>query len=80
MHGFRNIGSSPAMAMEVFVKDVAATAQKEPGRPAGWEDVLLLSQVREIEELSQRAPVPSMQTAWSGAEVSSMRVRDAKGH
>jgi quercetin dioxygenase-like cupin family protein len=80
IHGFRNIGSSPAMAMEVFVKDVAATAQKEPGRPAGWEDVLLLSQVREIEELSQRAPVPSMQTAWSGAEVSSMRVRDAKGH
>ena len=27
-HGFRNTGSSPAMVMEVFVKDGAATAQK----------------------------------------------------
>lgn len=27
-HGFRNTGSSPAMAMEVFVKDNAVTAQK----------------------------------------------------
>jgi mannose-6-phosphate isomerase-like protein (cupin superfamily) len=27
-HGFRNTGSSPAMAMEVFVKDNATTAQK----------------------------------------------------
>ena len=27
-HGFRNTGSTPAMAMEVFVKDNAATAQK----------------------------------------------------
>ena len=33
-HGFRNIGSSPAMVMEVFVKDGAATAQQEPGRSA----------------------------------------------
>jgi quercetin dioxygenase-like cupin family protein len=27
-HGFRNTGSSPAMVMEVFVKDGAATASK----------------------------------------------------
>jgi quercetin dioxygenase-like cupin family protein len=80
MHGFRNIGSSPAMVMEVFVKDVAATAQQEPSRTGGWEDVLLLSQVREIEELSQRAPVPSMQTTKSGAELGSMRLREAKGY
>jgi len=26
-HGFRNIGSSPAIVMEVFVKDGAATTQ-----------------------------------------------------
>ncbi len=32
-HGFRNIGSSPAMVMEVFVKDGAATAQEEPAQP-----------------------------------------------
>jgi mannose-6-phosphate isomerase-like protein (cupin superfamily) len=38
-HGFRNTGSSPAMVMEVFVKDGAATAQQEPGRPAGGEDI-----------------------------------------
>ncbi|HXP80848.1 MAG TPA: cupin domain-containing protein [Verrucomicrobiae bacterium] len=80
MHGFRNVGSSPAMVMEVFVKDVAATAQKVPGRPAGWQDVLLLSQVREIEELSRHAPIPSMRSAWSGAEVSSMKLQEAKGH
>jgi quercetin dioxygenase-like cupin family protein len=80
MHGFRNIGSSPAMVMEVFVKDVAATAQQQPGRPAGLQEVLLLSQLREIEELSQRAPASSMQTALSGAEVRSMKLREAKGH
>jgi len=27
-HGFRNMGSSPAMVMEVFVKDGAATARQ----------------------------------------------------
>ena len=42
-HGFRNIESSPAMVMEVFVKDTAATPQQEPGRPAGGEDALILS-------------------------------------
>ena len=55
LHGFRNIGSSPAMVMEVFVKDGGATAQQEPGRPAGWEDVLALSLGRVPEGLSQRA-------------------------
>jgi len=38
-HGFKNIGSSPAMVMEVFVKDSAATAQQEPSRPAGGEEI-----------------------------------------
>lgn len=80
LHGFRNIGSSPAMVMEVFVKDGAATAQREPGRPAGLEDLLILSLGRGTEELSQRAQVPSMWTAWAGAEVSSMRLRDDRGH
>ena len=32
-HGFRNTGSSPAMVMEVFVKDGAAAAKQEPGVP-----------------------------------------------
>jgi quercetin dioxygenase-like cupin family protein len=32
-HGFRNTGSTPAMVMEVFVKDGAAAAQQEPGAP-----------------------------------------------
>jgi quercetin dioxygenase-like cupin family protein len=42
-HGFRNIGSSPAMVMEIFVKDGAATAQQEPGQPAAWEAASILS-------------------------------------
>jgi hypothetical protein len=32
-HGFRNIGSSPAIVIEVFVKDSAATVEQEPGGP-----------------------------------------------
>jgi quercetin dioxygenase-like cupin family protein len=32
MHGFRNIGTTPALVMEVFVKDGAAAAQLEQGR------------------------------------------------
>jgi len=32
-HGFRNLGSSPAMVMEVFVKDSAAAARQEPASP-----------------------------------------------
>jgi quercetin dioxygenase-like cupin family protein len=43
LHGFRNTGSSPAMVMEVFVKDGTATAQQEPNQPAGGEDELILS-------------------------------------
>jgi quercetin dioxygenase-like cupin family protein len=38
-HGFKNLGSSPAMVMEVFVKDSAATGQQEPSRPAGGEEI-----------------------------------------
>jgi quercetin dioxygenase-like cupin family protein len=33
-HGFRNTGSSPAIIMEVFVKDGAAATQQERIRPA----------------------------------------------
>ena len=42
MHGFRNIGSTPGMVMEVFVKDGAAAAELEPGRPVGLEETLAL--------------------------------------
>jgi hypothetical protein len=31
--GFRNIGTTPAMVMEVFVKEGAATAGQDSGRP-----------------------------------------------
>jgi quercetin dioxygenase-like cupin family protein len=43
LHGFRNTGSSPAMVMEVFVKDGAATAQQEPSQPTGGENELIPS-------------------------------------
>ena len=46
MHGFRNIGTTPAMVMEVFVKDGAATAQLKPGPPVAREDTLALLQAR----------------------------------
>ena len=39
-HGFRNLGSSPAVVMEVFVKDGAATAQA----PVTKEDAVRLAQ------------------------------------
>jgi hypothetical protein len=29
--GFRNIGTTPAMVMEVFVKEGAATTKQDPG-------------------------------------------------
>lgn len=32
-HGFRNMGTTPAMVMEVFVKEGAATAEQDPARP-----------------------------------------------
>jgi quercetin dioxygenase-like cupin family protein len=32
-HGFRNVGTTPAMVMEVFVKEGAAAAGQDPGRP-----------------------------------------------
>jgi quercetin dioxygenase-like cupin family protein len=79
-HGFRNIGSSPAVVMEVFVKDGAATTQQEPGRPAGGEDVSSPALGQGTEELSPHSSVPSMWAAWASAEVSSMKLRDPKGH
>ena len=36
-HGFRNLGSTPAAVMEVFVKGDAATAQGLPGERAGGD-------------------------------------------
>jgi quercetin dioxygenase-like cupin family protein len=42
MHGFRNIGASPAMVIEGFVKEGAASVQLEPGWPAGLEDASIL--------------------------------------
>jgi quercetin dioxygenase-like cupin family protein len=56
LHGFRNIGSTPAMVMEVFVKDGAATARKDPGRLAAWEEVAMLSQVGAL-GLASSAPL-----------------------
>jgi len=38
-HGFRNIGTSPAAVMEVFVKDDAATARQMPAPRASRGDV-----------------------------------------
>lgn len=43
-HGFRNLGSSPASVMEVFVKDNAATARQVPGRSEGGEGAPSLAQ------------------------------------
>jgi quercetin dioxygenase-like cupin family protein len=43
-HGFRNLGSSPASVMEVFVKDNAATARQVPGRGAVGEGAPSLAQ------------------------------------
>ena len=45
-HGFKNAGSSPAMVMEVFVKDGGATAQQVPSRRIGDEDAPTLAQTR----------------------------------
>jgi len=45
-HGFKNAGSSPAMVMEVFVKDGGATAQQAPSRRIGDEDAPTLAQMR----------------------------------
>jgi hypothetical protein len=59
-YGFRNTGSSPGMVMEVFVKDAAATAQQEPGGPAGGEDALILSASR---------PCTASDTAFSMREL-----------
>ena len=57
MHGFRNIGTTPAVVMEVFVKDGAAAAQLEPGPPVGWEDKLALSRgALKREEINCRRP------------------------
>jgi quercetin dioxygenase-like cupin family protein len=43
-HGFRNMGSSPAAVMEVFVKDDAAIAQQAPGGLSGRNDAARLAQ------------------------------------
>ena len=42
-HGFRNLGNTPAMVMEVFVKDSAASAAKIQDRAGARTDVQALS-------------------------------------
>jgi len=37
-HGFRNVGSSPAAVMEVFVKDGGASAQQMSGASTGTQE------------------------------------------
>ena len=44
-HGFKNVGSTPAAVMEVFVKDSGTTAAQVPGRRIGGEDARSLAQI-----------------------------------
>lgn len=43
-HGFRNVGSTPAAVMEVFVKDTGATARQAPGQGISPEEAHALLQ------------------------------------
>lgn len=43
-HGFRNVGSTPAAVMEVFVKDAGAAAQQRPGQGMSAEEAQVLLQ------------------------------------
>jgi len=47
-HGFRNLGSTPAAVMEVFVKDDAAHARQAPGRRGDVDDASSLARVAGI--------------------------------
>lgn len=38
-HGFKNVGTTPAAVMEVFVKEGGAAAQLAPGEPSGVENL-----------------------------------------
>lgn len=44
-HGFKNVGSTPAAVMEVFVKDGSATAAKVSGQLTRGEDAQGLAQL-----------------------------------
>jgi quercetin dioxygenase-like cupin family protein len=44
-HGFKNVGSSPAAVMEVFVKESSTAAAQVPGQHIGGEDGRSLAQV-----------------------------------
>lgn len=43
-HGFRNVGTTPAAVMEVFVKDSGISAQQAPSARLGNEDAQALLQ------------------------------------
>lgn len=47
-HGFRNLGSTPAAVMEVFVKDDAAHAEQAPRRPADVADARPIARASSI--------------------------------
>lgn len=57
-HGFRNIGSSPAAVMEVFVKDGAAAARQAAPRTAGGDDALNSAQAAAAGGSRHIAPLP----------------------
>lgn len=47
-HGFRNLGSTPAAVMEVFVKDDAAHAQRGPRGPVDIADAPRIARASSI--------------------------------
>ena len=44
-HGFKNVGSTPAAVMEVFVKEGTATAAQVSGQRIGSGDARSLAQI-----------------------------------
>jgi len=47
-HGFRNLGSSPAAVVEVFVKDDAAHARQAPSRRGDVDDASSVARAADI--------------------------------
>jgi oxalate decarboxylase/phosphoglucose isomerase-like protein (cupin superfamily) len=43
-HGFKNVGSTPAAVMEVFVKESSAAAAQASGQRSGGEDAQIPAQ------------------------------------
>jgi quercetin dioxygenase-like cupin family protein len=44
-HGFKNVGSTPAAVMEVFVKESSATAAQTPGQHIGGADARIFAEI-----------------------------------